>query len=190
MMVRTLKRLGLAGCMGIALLAAAGWAQWSWLPRQQASVEQLGSQARRLRHELQQTSVQGSQDEQRARIRSPESAWDALWQGLPSADERVRLQAAVLSEARDHGVTVSGVQYQGARAPWAVREGAVLWRQRMIMPVSGTYPAMKAWMAQLLLEPALSIDEVSLQRSDAASDQLQARVAVSLWWRKPEKVQP
>ena len=71
-----------------------------------------------------------------------------------------------------------------------MREGAVLWRQRMVMPVSGTYPAMKAWMAQLIQEPALSIDELSLQRSDAASDQLQARVAVSLWWRKPEMVKP
>ncbi|HEX5357278.1 MAG TPA: hypothetical protein VFW93_13750 [Aquabacterium sp.] len=190
MMVRTLKRLGLAGGMGISLLVGAAWVYLAWLPAQQEAVDKLGSQARRMRHELQAASGGAQQRERSADVRSPEAAWDALWHGLPVADQRVPLQAAVLAAARDNEVMVSSVQYQGRRAPWSAREGAVLWRQRMVMPVSGSYPALKAWMAQMLKEPALTIDEVAMQRSDPALDQLQARVTVSLWWRKPEKAQP
>ncbi|TAK88739.1 MAG: hypothetical protein EPO09_17740 [Aquabacterium sp.] len=190
MMARSLKQLGLAGIMGSSLLMAAGWAQWHWVPEQQAALDKLASQARHLRHDLQQASPLSDPAEQNVRVRSPEAAWDALWQGLPDAAQRVPLQSAVLSAASKRGVAISGVQYQGARQPWSEREGQVLWRQRMVMPASGSYPAVKAWLAAMLKEPALSIDEVSLQRGDLASDQVQVRVAVSLWWRKPEKAQP
>lgn len=190
MMQQMLKRLGLAGGMGLVLLSGAAWVHVSWLPVQQEAVDKLASQARRMRHELQTVSGAADKGDHAAEIQSPVAAWDALWLGLPSADQRVALQASVLAAARDQGVMVSGVQYQGSRAPWSARDGAVLWRQRMVMPVSGSYPALKAWMAQMLKEPALSIDEVSMQRSDPAVDQLQARVAVSLWWRRPVKGQP
>lgn len=190
MMARSLKQLGLVGIMGLSLLTAAGWAQWRWVPEQQAALDKLASQARHLRHDLQQAATLSHSTERNVRVRSPEAAWDALWQGLPDADQRVHLQSAVLSAARVHGIAVSGVQYQGARQPWSEREGQVLWRQRMVMPASGSYPAVKAWFAAMLKEPALSIDEVALQRGDLASDQVQVRVAVSLWWRKPDKGQP
>lgn len=190
MTISALKRLGLAGGMGIALLAGAGWVYFAWLPVQQDAVDKLGSQARRMRHELQVATSGADLGEHAADVRSPEAAWDALWHGLPVSEQRVPLQAAVLAAARHQGLQVTGVQYQGSRAPWSMREGTVLWRQRMVMPVMGSYPALKAWMAQLLKEPALSIDEVSMQRSDPAVDQLQARVTVSLWWRKPEKALP
>lgn len=190
MMVRALKQLGLAGIMGLGLSIAAGWALWHWGPEQQVAIDKLASQSRRLRHDMQQAGALPEQAGQTPRVRSPEAAWDVLWQGLPDADQRVPLQSAVLSAARAHGVVVSGVQYQGARQPWSEREGQVLWRQRMVMPANGSYPSVKAWLAAMLKEPALSIDEVSLQRGDLVSDQVQARVAVSLWWRKPEKGQP
>lgn len=191
MMPRYLKQMGLAGLMGAVLLGLAAWAHWAWLPAQQDALDKLGSQARRMRHELQ-AEVNGVETSggSAAPIQSPEAAWDALWQGLPMATQRVALQGMVLAAAHDQGVSVSSVQYLGSRAPWSVRDGAVLWRQRMVMPVSGSYPALKAWMAQLLKEPALSIDDLAMQRTDPASDQLQARVTVSLWWRKPEKARP
>ena len=174
----------------MGLLMAAGWAQWRWVPDQMAVIDRLSSEARHLRHDLQQATGGTDQAEQGNRVQSPEAAWELLWQGLPDAAQRVPLQSAVLSAARLQGVVVSGVQYQGARQTWSEREGQVLWRQRMVMPASGSYGALKAWMLAMLKEPSLSIDEVSLQRSDVAIDQVQARVAVSLWWRKPEKRQP
>jgi NAD(P)H-hydrate repair Nnr-like enzyme with NAD(P)H-hydrate epimerase domain len=60
----------------------------------------------------------------------------------------------------------------------------------MTMPIEGSYASVRAWLAQLLNEPALSIDNVDLQRGDVMSDQVKARVTVSLWWRKQERARP
>ena len=190
MVMRYVKQCGLAGFMGLALLLASAWACWRWLPEQRAAVDAVNSQARHVRHDLQQADAGRAAKAPTAAIRTPDLAWEALWSGLPQADQGLPLQAAVLSAARERGVAIDSVQYQGARAPWSVHEGASLWRQRMVMPVTGAYPAVKAWLTQLLKEPALSIDELSLQRSDITSDTVQARVAVSLWWRKAERVRP
>lgn len=181
-----LKRVGLAGVLGWLMLAGAAWTARVWLPQQRTQVEELGSQARRTRHEMQ-AQAQHSPVQL---IRSPDQAWQTLWQALPVADKRVDLQASVLSAAKDQGLSISAVQYQGSRMPWSAHEGAVLWRQRMVMPVDGTYPAVRSWLAQLLKEPALSVDSVDIDRSDVMSDQVKARVSVSLWWRKTEVARP
>jgi hypothetical protein len=186
---RAIQSLGLAGVLGLLMLGAAAWLSWSWLPQQRAQVGDLGSQARRARHGLQAKATQPQASEV-VEISSPEQAWQTLWQALPTADKRLALQSAVLAAAKDKGLLVSAVQYQGARTPWSAHEGAVLWRQRLIMPVEGSYPAVRAWLAQVSQEPALSLDEVNLQRPDVMSDQVKARVSVSLWWRKQERAQP
>lgn len=184
MMPRALRRLGLAGWVGLSMLAASAWVGWTWLPAQRMQSEELGSQARRLRHEM--LAVATPRDDQVPVWQSPDEAWQTLWQGLPVAGERVGLQTTVLTSARDLGLLVSAVQYRGGVEPWSAQAGAVLWRQRMVMPVEGAYPALRAWLARLLTERALSIDAVDVQRSDVMGDQVKARVSVSLWWRKPQ----
>ena len=52
-----LKRLGWPGLVGIAALAGVLWVERAWLPQQQAQVQQTASDARRLRHELQERTV-------------------------------------------------------------------------------------------------------------------------------------
>ncbi|KGM39979.1 hypothetical protein JY96_07840 [Aquabacterium sp. NJ1] len=189
MSARTWQRFGVAGLLGVCLLGGAGWLQTVWLPRQHAQLDEWGSQARRTRHELQ-AALQAKAGSQPEALGTPEQAWQRLWQTLPGADQRVALQSQVLAQARQQGLVVNAVQYAGSKQPWAAQDGVVLWRQRMVMPVEGGYGAVRAWLAQLLQEPALSIDSLDLQRSDVMSDQVKARVAVSLWWRRPERIKP
>lgn len=188
--LHALQRLGLAGFMGLALLGGAAWCHWTWLPAQRAEVDQMASQARRTRHGLLAASTQppSEQDAMRqAAVGSPDQAWQLLWQSLPTSDQRVALQAQVLNKARAQDLNISAVQYQGSKQAWAAQGQEVLWRQRMVMPVDGRHAAVQAWLAELLKEPALSIDSVEVQRGDVMSDQVKARVSVSLWWRRQDK---
>lgn len=189
MIMRFVQRLGVVGLLGVVLLGASAWAWRAWLPQQRAQIDQLGSQTRRMRHELQAHLVGAGHPAKQA-ISSPEQAWQNLWQALPLSDQRLSLQAAVLSSAKSQGLAVNAVQYQGQRMAWASHEGEVLWRQRMVMPVEGGYLAVRAWLAQLLTEPALSVDQLDLLRTDVMSDRVKVRVAVSLWWRKTDGARP
>lgn len=192
MIVRWLKRLGIVGLMGVLLLAASAWARFSWLPAQQRQIDEMGSQVRRARHELLAATSQagGGTDTAVKTVSSADQAWQVLWDGLPDADRRVPLQAMVLQTAKAAGLQISTVQYQGSKAAWSAQDGKVLWRQRMEMPVDGSYPALRQWLGTLLKEPALAIDAVDIQRTDVMSEQVKGRVVLSLWWRKPERRAP
>jgi hypothetical protein len=186
-LTQALSRLGLAGALGLALLAACGWTQWSWLPAQQAAAARLASDARHLRHALQDAALTPAASTQAAAFSTPDQAWQALWQQLPQAERRVALQGAVLKAAREQGVQVQSVQYQGQRQNWADQAGETLWRQRMTMPVQGRYVDLRNWLGQLLREPALSVDALSVQREGVQSEAVVAQVSVSLWWRQSAK---
>ncbi|MBC7702032.1 hypothetical protein [Aquabacterium sp.] len=176
MMLHLIKRLGLPGVLGLVLLAGAAWVQGVWLPEQKTQAEALASKARQLRHELLAKASPGAASQ--ARALTPEAAWQALWQQLPDSSQRTALQSAVLVSARERGLTLAAVQFKGGP------EGPPgLWRQRLVMPVDGRYADVRAWLGQLLSEPALSLDAVDLQRTDVMGDAIKARVSVSLWWR-------
>lgn len=172
-----LKRLGLPGFLGLLLIAGAAWAQWSWLPQQRIQSDELASKARQLRHELLASAEQGPVKP----VLTPDAAWQALWQSLPPSTQRTALQSEVLSSARAHGLSLAAVQFKGSP------EGpAGLWRQRLVVPVEGTYTEVRAWLGQLLSQPALSLDALDIQRNEVMSDRVKARVSVSLWWRMPQ----
>ena len=177
MMRVALQRLGLPGCLGFIMLAGAVWAHVSWLPEQRQSADLLGSQARQLRSDLANQVAQASTEA----IRTPlpaDAAWQQLRESLPDATHRLALQSAVLESAAQAGVQVASIQYRG-RAD----DAASLWHQQMVMPVQGSYPAVKAWLMRVLTQPAVSLDGVDIQRDDVMSDVVKARVSLSLWWR-------
>lgn len=195
----TLRACGLVGWLGIGLLALALWTQAVWLPQRRAESAQLASDARGLRHALQdqldsaaaQAASQAAAGTAKglgkgvaAPMANAAQAWQLLWQALPSAASRVALPAAVLQAARQHGLQVSAVQYQGEALAWASQGEQTLWRQRMTMPVQGSAAAVHAWVADVLREPALSIESLAMQRDAATADAVTAQVSLSLWWKQ------
>ncbi len=188
-----LKRLGWPGLVGVAALAGVLWVERAWLPQQQDQVQQTESDARRLRHELQaradalQAAASAASSASHAidPKAGPRAVWAVLWGGLPDASERLALQAGVLSAAKDAGIALGSVQMRGELSPWLDKnQPQGLWRQRMVMPVQTSYPALRTWLSALLRQPALSIDSLDIQRADPMSDQVKAQVTVSLWWRQ------
>lgn len=188
-----MKRLGWPGLVGVAALAGVLWVERAWLPQQQAQVQQTASDARRLRHELQARAdaVQAAASAASSATQAidpkagPRAVWAVLWDGLPDASERLALQSGVLSAAQDAGIALGSVQMRGELSPWLDKTQAQgLWRQRMVMPVQTSYPALRTWLSALLRQPALSIDSLDIQRADPMSDQVKAQVTVSLWWRQ------
>jgi Type II secretion system (T2SS), protein M subtype b len=190
---QTLRSLGLVGALGLGLLGMSAWAQWVWLPRQQADVELQASQARGLRHSLladTASSTGPSGGRATPDITRPDQAWQAVWAGLPRSDRRTTMQSAVLQAARAQGLQLAQVQYQGQLEAWSAQGGEALWRQRMTMPVQGRPAAIQAWLQALLREPALSVDALHMQRDSASSDAVTAQLSVSLWWRQPQEGRP
>ncbi|MBH2015626.1 MAG: hypothetical protein I8H88_03995 [Burkholderiales bacterium] len=199
-----LRQLGVPGVLGAALLLASAWVILSWLPRQHAAVQQTESDTRRLRHELLQRAERAQAEARAAQAvdaqahavadaSAPSHAlWASLWRDLPDASRRVDLQRAVLVSARDAGIPLASVQWRGEPVAWvdAAQSGAPpqgLWRQRLVLPVQASYPAVRTWVSALLREPALSLDSLDIQRSDPLSDQVKAQVSVSLWWRQDRR---
>ena len=182
--VRAVRRLGLVGLIGLGMLAFTGWAAWSWRPAQVARTAELGSEARRLRHELMAAADSSVAASAPRAVSTADEAWGLLWSRLPAQDQRLALQGKVLQRARAHGLQPSSVQAQGERLAWADRGAETLWRQRLSLPVQGRHADVLAWVQDLLTEPALSIDSLSLQRDAITQDQVQAQVMVSLWWRQ------
>jgi hypothetical protein len=175
------------------MLASAAWTLWHWLPQQQALSDELGSQSRRLRHELQAKLDAHARPLQvvagAKHVDSPQAAWQALWQAMPDAQQRLPLQAGLLDSAHKQGLLISAVQYRGAPEPGAQQAGQTIWRQRMSMPIEGSYPALRAWLALQLQNPAMAIDALDIQRDDASSERVKARIELSLYWREPTEPQ-
>ncbi len=188
------RRLGLVGLLGAGMLVSAVWFAWVYLPQQRNELARTESDVRRLRHGLiaQLNSAEAVQaDRPAAAPALPEQAWQALWSALPSQPQRMALQAQVLRAAQQSGLQIAAVQFEGQRERWARQGDEVLWRQRMVLPVHGTHPALMSWLQLLLREPALSIEVLGIRRDAVDQAQLQAQVSLSLWWRQPEgEVQP
>lgn len=192
-----LRQLGLPGLMGAGLLLACAWFMQLELPKRREAVAQAESDVRRLRHGLIAGSSADSEPAKAPRL-DEARAWARLWSTLPDEGQRLDLQARVLASAAEVGVPLQSVQWQGEAVKWIAPVGAAdasspapgLWRQRMAMPVQAPYPALRSWLDRLQREPALTVDVLDIQRNDAQSDQVQAQVGISLWWRQAKREAP
>lgn len=184
-----LRQLGWPGVLGAGLLlGCAGFIELA-LPQRREAVAQTESEVRRLRHGLVARADAGSTAASTPAQADPAQSWAQLWFGLPDEGQRLAMQARVLDSAQQVGVPLQAVQWQGETVKWI---GPVhgLWRQRMVMPVQATYPALRTWLDRLQREPALTVDALDIQRNDLQSDQVSAQVSLSLWWRQTRREAP
>lgn len=184
---RVSGQLGMPGCLGLCIALGACLAWWGWLPEAQAQWDDQKAQLSLLRLRLQAgTHATGAGVSSTSPAGRPaqvlvegQQTWQALWQTLPTQAGGADLQVEILALARAQGVQAQSVQYKGA----AFKGLPSVWRQQISLPVEAPYPALRAWLAQMQGRPAISIDALEIGRADPMSDQVKARVALSVWWR-------
>lgn len=179
------RRLGVVGWLGLLMLGVAAWLSLSVVPAQRAAVMQLDSDVRQARHQLSDAAANQVEASRPVQIDKPDQAWQVLVDALPDQSQRTRLQADVLASAKAQGLLVQSVKWRGAPEAWS--SSPKLWRQRMQVPVEGTYTAVRQWVDALLKQGALSLDAIDVQRGDLMTDQVKAQVSLSLWWRVAPK---
>ncbi|RZL11475.1 MAG: hypothetical protein EOP40_02465 [Rubrivivax sp.] len=176
---RMAASLGMPGLMGLSLGLAVAWGWLVWWPGLQSELADAQDEAIHLRQQLVAGAGRPGTSASTDPHEGAEATWQALWAGLPRADEATSRQGGVLAAAASQGISIQTVQYRGA-LPKALPG---LWRQQMSLPLEAPYPALRAWLGWLLQQPAISVDAVDIARTDPMSDAVKARVQVSLWWR-------
>jgi len=185
-----LGMLGLPGFLGIALLLLAAWFYWGEAPLEAQALQAQTNAVNDMRAQLSQQSSSQDQaedqaDKTQAKSLSVDAAWPAAWQALPAFGHgsETEPQAAILAMAKRQGVLAGSVQFQHDSV--AALPG--LQRQRLVLPVQATYPALRAWLQAVMQAPgwghAVSLDALDISRKDVMSDAIEARVSLSLWWR-------
>lgn len=160
-----LRRLGAAGVLGIGvLLACAGF----WVSALAPLEEELAAQ--RLAHE-------------RLRTRTPYRAVFAdgrseelrRFQGLFfTADALTGEVERLHRTARAAGLELAQGEYRLERRP------AGLWSYRVTLPVAGTYPQLRTFIAAVLEDmPTVSVDALRFERKGAAQTRLDAQVRLT-----------
>lgn len=177
--LRISQQLGLPGWVGIALLLLAAWGEWSALPGLRHQIDTATQETHRIRQAIQQGSI-GAQAQA-----TPEQAVAALMARLPTPAQRSGVLAGILQAAQAQKLSIDSLQlHQTADRIEGGPEagGAGVTRQQIDLPLKGNYTQIRAWLVSLLQEqPALSLDDLQLKRPDAQTDQLDARVSLSLW---------
>ncbi len=93
---------------------------------------------------------------------------------LPAESSREKFLQQVHDAAQARGVRIDSAEYRQSR------EGRLV-KSAFILPVHGTYPQLRAWLADIMNGiPALALDELSLHREAVGNPALDGRVRLSL----------
>ena len=183
------SRLGVPGALGLVLVLGSAGTWWTSAPARRAELDALQDQVTQLRQQLQAGASSAGSGQKVARAVplavQAQAAWQALWRALPSQAQAAGMQTDVMNLARAQGLSIQSVQYGGG----GLKALPGVWRQQMSLPVEAPYPVLRAWLAQLQRQPALSIDALDISRADPMSEQVKAKVSLSLWWRLADQGQ-
>ena len=182
---QTLTWLGWPGVSGLVLLLCAWVLHGVWLPDLQAEHDEVQSQVDLLRHQLQSqaqaaSATEGAQGAKAAASSlTAEQAWAALWQRLPAHADITARQADALDRTTRLGLRLDRVQFKGAPG----KDLPQVWRQQITLPLQGRHADLMAWLTHAWAQADWSIDGLDLTRDDVMSDQVKARVTLSIWAR-------
>lgn len=164
-----LRRLGLAGVLGLGvLLACAGFYADALAPIEtELAAQRLAQQRLRARTPYGPIPVDDRAEAlRRFHLLFPPSA--ALIRELEQLHQL----------ARTAGLELAQGEYR------LDRRGAGLWAYRATLPVRGTYSQLRAFVSGVLKEmPTASIDALRFERKKAAETELDAQVGVTLYLR-------
>lgn len=171
------RRLGWVGLAGVALAAGALGVRATAVAALEAEAEGVRSRLAVLRPQPAAPAASG-----------PARQLETLRSFFPGRQAREAVIDRIESLAREHGLTLESGDYREI-VPEAVRSGGPrpgeLVRYQLTLPVKGSYPAWRAWLAALMNElPAVALDDFSLKRDAAASPVVDARVRFSLYFQE------
>lgn len=137
---------------------------------------------------VQTAALQQAQAAQRERLaRQPDPEADQVTRlaefeaGLPLAEGAIQAVRHIHRSAAEHDVVLSTGEYRLVN-----ESGGRLQRYQITLPADGTYPDVRAWMADVLNElPTMALDELSLKRNEVGESRVQARVRWSFYLKGP-----
>ena len=171
---RLLRRLGAPGVLGLGvLLACAGF----WASALKPLKEELAAQRLALERLQNRTLYQpaaASRDDRR-------EAELARFYGLfPQTDRLDHEVERIHKLARRAGLELDQGEYRLERRPVG------LWAYRVNLPVRGTYPQLRDFMAAVLRDvPVASLESLRFERKRAADAQLDAQLRLTVHVRPP-----
>lgn len=168
---RTFQAAGWAGVVGISLCVFALSFDLTGNRALADAADALHQQARSLAKGQRQRSVPVASDRERV---------DAFYAGLPPASSLPELLLRLHGHALARGVPTEKADYRVQALP-----GTPLEKVSLELPVRGSYPAIRQWLADVQAGmPALALDELALRRADIGKADIEARVRFVIFVRR------
>jgi hypothetical protein len=159
----------------LLLFAATAWFAWVAVPAQQRQLQSLAADTAKAR-----SAAMRATSAQRAATVSDDIAFAAAFPGAQSRPARL---SQLFNLADKHGLAWKRGEFSHAPV-----DALALSRYQVSLPVSGSYGAIRAFVAEALSQDGmLSLDEWRMRRPDAASPQVQAELRVTLYARTDDQ---
>jgi Tfp pilus assembly protein PilO len=168
---RAVRSMGWPAIGGLALAVFAAGLYLSSVAPLQAQVEELRAQVRQLEERV------GAAPARSARSHDPDAQLATFYDGLPLARQAPEVVRRLHSHARESGLMLERGDYRPLPDP----SGRLL-RYQIQLPVRGSYPQVKAFLARALRTPGLALDGVGFQR-DENSQALEAQLRFTVFLR-------
>jgi hypothetical protein len=170
--VRVHRRIGLLGMLGIVMMAVAAWSAWQ-TPRWKRETAQL-----KTRLEVERVRLDELNRNVVARPDTSQQISDFVaW--FPPADQSAADLNEIFAQADALGIRLLKGEYQLHREP----PGDFV-KYEVILPVKDNYTSVRRFVAAVLKKlPHAAITELRIERTNAESELVEARVHFSLIYR-------
>jgi hypothetical protein len=167
---RLLPQLGLPGMVAIALLVTS-------IPFYFSAIRPLQSNLNALKQNLEDTRNASNQGKVDHSADTPMEQLDEFYRFFPSEEDSPRWLGKMVEIAGKNGLALNHGEYA------VVRDSAgQLRRFKITLPVQGTYPQIRRYLAALIAEiPNMALENVQFERKDIEDTKLQARIRLVLY---------
>lgn len=169
-----LKELGWAGMLGLGLLLGCGILSVAVLLPELRHLDELERDIAQLHSGTDKNQGQWVD-------RSPHATLNTFYRFLPAESDAPAQVSSIFSAANDNGIDLDKIEYTLTHDP-----AAGFSRYQVILPLSGTYPDIRHFVIDLLnTMPALAINELSFKREDTHSQEVEARLRLTIYLGRP-----
>jgi len=166
---RLLRRLGMSGVLGIAVLVgcAGFWLSGMKPLEEKIATQRLALERVRARPPYQPVATNARAEELRR-----------FQNAFPPTGELTNEVEGLHRLARRAGLELAQGEYRLERRPTG------LWAYRVTLPVRGSYPQIRSFLASVLKDmPLAAIDALRFERKKLADTELEAQVRLTLYVR-------